>query len=274
MMLWLTDFTRLTSAKGKRRATTWPALVEELAEDPPVRARKRDIAGLSLATFAGDHRKDENVEQVVAVGLDFDKNVDWDALLERFDRVDSFLHTTWSSTPEVPRARLFLLLSRPVSGAEYRRVYAACVGAPSCRGLTVDRAASDPSRFWYRPALQPGATYAYSIGRGRPVNVDRALAITKPVPRLTPARVEIANASRYAKGALQRAVDAVVNAANGERNRTLNREAWSISRFVDKGELRVEDVIASFAEAAHAAGLGRVEAEKTIASALRGRRAS
>lgn len=175
----LTYFRSLRDAQGQRVSTTWPKLLARLTTARVV-ADKHDAPGLSLATFAGDRRALANVEFVYAVGLDLDEKVDWDRLLARFDAVDSFLHTTWSSTSDAPRARVFIRLSRPVDGDEYRRCYASVAAVAEAGGLVVDRKASDPSRFWFLPSIPPGGTFRYSVGDGKPINVDWALAKTPP----------------------------------------------------------------------------------------------
>lgn len=213
MSLALTYFPRLRSARGQRVRTTWDKLLARLSVARVV-ADKHDAPGFSLATYTGERRALANVERVFAVGLDLDhldavsvfdrreagkrgEATDWPTLTERFDAVDSFLHTTWSSTSDAPRARVFIRLSRPVTGDEYRRVYAACAGVAEERGLVVDRQASDPSRFWFLPAIPPGGEYRYSIGRGAPVNVDWALAtVPAPAPPAPPpphSRPHVAN---------------------------------------------------------------------------------
>jgi hypothetical protein len=141
----ITYFPKLRSSQGQRVITTWERLCSKL-----VYARtatdKHDVPGISLATYREDRRSLDRVERVFAVGLDLDKGVDWERLLDVFEWSDAFLHTTHSSTPEATRARVFLRLSRPVTGDEYRRVYRATVSAMAKVGLEVDRAASDPSR--------------------------------------------------------------------------------------------------------------------------------
>lgn len=274
MNLAITYFPRLTEARGQRVRTTWDKLVARLSVARVV-AAKDDAPGLSIATFAGDRRGLANVERVYAVGLDLDRNVDWDVLLERFDAVDSFLHTTWSSTPTEPRARVFIRLSRPVTGDEYRRVYAACVGVAEVGGLVVDRAASDPSRFWFLPSTPPGGDFRFSVGRGSPVNVEGALAATEPPPRPAPSSVRpLSNASRYAQAALASAVREVTEAPAGTRNPTLVRAAFKIARFVQSGELGEGETFDAFLEAALAAGLSDREARSTIGRAFRARRSA
>jgi hypothetical protein len=77
--------------------------------------------------------------------------------------------------------------------------------------------------------------------------------------------------SKYAISALSRATQSVASAAEGSRNYTLNKELWSILRFVKSGELDVQDVANGFVGAAMAAGLGNLEITKTFTSALTAR---
>jgi hypothetical protein len=204
-----TYWERLTNPHGERFRASWPALCRRLSVARVV-VDKHNAPGFAFATFAGDRRALANVERVDAVGLDLDRDVPaWDDLEHRFAACASFLHSTWSSTPEMPRARVFLALSRPVSGDEYRRVYAACID--SLAGLTVDRAASDPSRFWFLPSIPPGGAFRFSVGRGKPVNVDGALALVPPAPVAppVPAGPRVAGAEDRAAAYLARCAPAI-----------------------------------------------------------------
>jgi hypothetical protein len=73
----------------------------------------------------------------------------------------------------------------------------------------------------------------------------------------------------YAIAALRHAVRAVARAHEGSRNETLNREAFSISRFVLDGSLDPQSIADALAAAAFSIGLDRREIERTLASALR-----
>lgn len=220
-----TYFPPFEKARGTRFATTWGRLVARLAE-PKITSTKASAPGVSLATFRGDHRTLATVERVHAVGLDLDHDVPpWDDVVHLFSDSAAFVHSTWSSTWESPRARIFLHLSRPVSGEEYRRVYRAVVERVEGRGLVVDRAASDPSRFWFLPSapasldalnqelerksLPPTSevpTFRSAICEGRSVNVDWALHTVPeappppapPVPRRgeEPARDDVVDRAR------------------------------------------------------------------------------
>jgi hypothetical protein len=175
----LTYFPSLREPHGQRRPCSWVALCRWLSS-PVISADKHAVAGFSVATYKSDRRAKANVEQVFAVGLDFDEDVDLDVLRERFAESAAFVHTTWSSTLAIPRARVFLALSRPVTGPEYERVWTACAGVA---GLVVDSAARDPSRFWFRPSVQAeGRAFVYWSNDGAPVDVDAALAAVLPPP--------------------------------------------------------------------------------------------
>ncbi len=175
-----THFPSLTNAQGQRFTTTWSKLLERLSL-PRISADKHAVPGLSLATFAGDRRALANVERVFAVGLDLDEAVDLSDLRGRFNAHAAFVHTTWSSTLFAPRCRVFLLLSRPVTGDEYRRVYRHIAGIVEAGGLVVDRAASDPSRFWFLPCVrEEGSAFVYWTCTGGPVDVGAALAAEPP----------------------------------------------------------------------------------------------
>jgi len=75
----------------------------------------------------------------------------------------------------------------------------------------------------------------------------------------------------YARAALRRAFQAVLTASEGTRNNTLNRETWSLMRFVEAGILSAQDIANALVSAALAAGLDRNEVTSTVASAIRAR---
>jgi hypothetical protein len=77
------------------------------------------------------------------------------------------------------------------------------------------------------------------------------------------------NGRQYALGALRHAVERVAAAGEGARNDTLNRETFSLARFIAEGALAPREVAAALAVAAHRGGLPAREVEKTLASALR-----
>jgi hypothetical protein len=68
--------------------------------------------------------------------------------------------------------------------------------------------------------------------------------------------------------ALKRAVEQVATAPAGQRNDRLNSAAWSVSRFIQGGQLLPSEIAEALAHAGRVAGLDRMEVQRTLASAL------
>jgi hypothetical protein len=75
-------------------------------------------------------------------------------------------------------------------------------------------------------------------------------------------------ARAYAEGALANAIRRVASAAPGERNATLNTQAFALSRFVADGSLTAAELAFSLAAAAASCGLDPIETKATVKSAL------
>ena len=99
-------------------------------------------------------------------------------------------------------------------------------------------------------------------------------AMTPPRPSLPPAEPQKPPSDAYVAGALLRACRNVREAGEGCRNDTLNNETLALSRFVATGDLSAMAIAEAMARAALDAGLASREVEKTIASALKARRAA
>jgi len=136
------------------------------------------------------------------------------------------------------------------------------------------------------PTIHPsGARYVSigGIGNIKTVKSIKTLLpqMPEPTPEVLPApepesefdaamRAHGDNDSRaYALGALTHSCERVLAATVGQRNHTLNRCAWGLRKFVSV--LGAPEIENALTEAAHRAGLGRVETECTIRSALRTR---
>lgn len=184
----LTYFQGPRQPQGQARKVSWSSLCAWLAK-PIVEPQKEACGGFSVALYEGHYRSLSKVRDVYALGLDFDEQVDLSTLPSRFSRYAAFVHTTHSSTEAEPRCRVFILLSRPVTGDEYRLVYASIAQFIEKAGLVVDRKASDPSRFWYRPAVPASVdTYQCWEFHGMPLDVEKAIELA-PKPE-EPQRIQ------------------------------------------------------------------------------------
>jgi hypothetical protein len=77
------------------------------------------------------------------------------------------------------------------------------------------------------------------------------------------------SATPYVAKAIERELEAVALSGKGNRNHSLNKAAFSLGRFVARGELDAVDVGEALVGAALAAGLNQIEATKTVMSGLR-----
>jgi len=100
------------------------------------------------------------------------------------------------------------------------------------------------------------------------------LKLVKPPPVSTSAaplhgpRGSSAGQQRYALAALRHATHRIATAAEGTRNDALNREIFSLGRFVAGGLLDAASIAQTMALAGRQAGLERDEVQATLASAL------
>lgn len=88
----------------------------------------------------------------------------------------------------------------------------------------------------------------------------------QPKPAKKP--IEVSLNSKYLMNALHDAVTKVQNAPSGERNSTLNSQAFSIAQFVGAGQINESMAWQSFSEAAESNGLLPAEIDATLHSAF------
>lgn len=139
--------------------------------------------------------------------------------------------------------------------------WAALANIDAVRGLTVRVQAGDLA------VVPDHAAYLLSRGKADLLDPPPPAPARQPEPEPEPSgrrRVEA-----YVAGAVEKAVAEVGAAAEGERNNTLNRAAYSLYRFVPAGVLTSTDWRDAMAAVGVAAGLGRGEVSATLASVER-----
>lgn len=174
-MTTITLWPGLTAPNGRRITAPWSQVLVDLAT-PREAAEKSTLPGWSLATFREDRRAKANVEAVHALVLDDDSGtVTLDDAAAEWTGCDGLVFTTHSHTPERPRHRTILALSRSVTADEYERLYRwACSRIP-----TLDPHTCDASRLWFVPAHRPGAIFETRRLEGGPLDVDAILSQEK-----------------------------------------------------------------------------------------------
>lgn len=266
---------RQVPQRGVRIVESWDRLCAWIAH-PIVDVGKDAAGGFVLSDLRDNIRRRAHVISVSAIGIDVDHTTmtptDAHAVLAGSRHV---IYTTHSHEENAPRWRAILPVARPILPNEYAQIWSVVAAQFAAEGIEIDAATKDPCRLWYVPVVRPGAPFVSLVGEGEPLDVDRLLEIATEleaeratVRTSVPARGEIAHADRYIRAAVEKASHAVAAAPDGERNRTLNREVFSLARL----EVSESEIESAMLDAARAAGLGEREALRTIASALDGRR--
>jgi hypothetical protein len=167
----------LFQPRGWRWSTSWATFAARCAQ-PDTFPTKDAPPRWSAATFQGDYRRLANVEATAAVVLDLDGQrgevPTRERVVEAFDGRLLVAHTTWSSTPERPRWRVVLPLSRLVNVEEHDRCWRAATELVERTGIAPDYGAKDASHAWAVPAQRPD--YEYLLVAGEPLDVDAAVA--------------------------------------------------------------------------------------------------
>ncbi|CAM3429480.1 AAA family ATPase [Dermacoccus barathri] len=162
---------------------TWLQLVAWLGLDAP--ADRKQTGGYVLGALTGKERNQAAVVSRSALSLDADRAEaglldDARAVLGE-DTAFAF-HTTWRSTPDAPRYRLVVPLSRDVTPDEYRAL-AGLVNDAFGGAHGLDACGARPEQFMYRPSTQDADAYDSGAVDGGPLDVDAWLA---PAPALDP----------------------------------------------------------------------------------------
>lgn len=152
------------------------------------------LKGYSLATYKGNHRGKERIEQVFGIGIDLDQKVIAPGKLERALEelgYECLWHTTLSHDYLGHAAyRLIFPLAEPcgpqdLPGWAYTRDQIA--RKLSEHGADMDPNAKDPSRLWYWPACRDLERYFSGYVRGKRVELLEAIPPTQPPGLPTPA---------------------------------------------------------------------------------------
>jgi len=166
----------------KNKTMQWSQLVEKLSNTtrtPETAAEYRkmsktdrdeikDVGGFVGGSLKSGRRKAENVANRSLITLDLDtvkistKDI-WDSIT-MIDDYSVLLYSTHSHTPESPRLRLVIPLSRPVLGDEYQaiaRMIAFDLGIDQFDDTTYE-----PHRLMYWPSTSADAEYLFQFQDG------------------------------------------------------------------------------------------------------------
>jgi P4 family phage/plasmid primase-like protien len=144
----LTTWPSLTNTAGTSVETTWDEWFAALAQ--PARFRgSLSQPGWSAGIFEPCKRLAENCVGMSALVLDYDEGYEIQSVLDHWSEWYGLLHTTRRHTPETPRFRVVLPLSRIVTPDEYTAIWQWAESVAASAGHIIDPQAKDPSRFWF-----------------------------------------------------------------------------------------------------------------------------
>ena len=135
----------------------------------------KDVGGYVGGRLKGGRRKKDCVEYRTIITLDIDHAVP--GLIEQIEMLYGyrcFVYSTHKHTPENPRLRLVILLSRPVSPDEY--VAVARKVAEDIGIEMFDDTTYEPSRLMYWPSTSSDGEFIFRDIEGEPLNPDNVLS--------------------------------------------------------------------------------------------------
>jgi predicted P-loop ATPase len=170
---------RLTWGDLVRQLRTPRRTHETLAEyarmTKDARGRVKDVGGYVGGPVEGGRRNKGSVRQRYLVTLDIDAATPetWPTFCAAY-RCAAFLYPTHSWTPEAPRYRLVVPLSRAVDVEEYQAIARRL--AESVNIETIDPTTYEPERLMYWPSVSADAPYEPQEQQGEALDADAVLA--------------------------------------------------------------------------------------------------
>ena len=135
----------------------------------------KDVGGYVAGRLKGGRRKKDCVEYRTIITLDIDHAVP--GVIEQIEMLYNyrcFIYSTHKHTPENPRLRLVIILSRPVSPDEY--VAVARKVAEDIGIEMFDDTTYEPSRLMYWPSTSADGEFIFRDIEGEPLNPDGVLS--------------------------------------------------------------------------------------------------
>ena len=162
-------------AKCSQTIRTTETVAEYRKMSKPAQDNAKDVGGFVGGALKGGKRKNGFVEGRSLLTLDLDHAVPgvWDAITMLFD-FKCLMYSTHKHTPDAPRVRLIIPLSREVSAEEYApisRMVAKDIGMEM-----VDDTCHEAARLMYWPSTSSDGEFLFESQDGPMLNPDVILA--------------------------------------------------------------------------------------------------
>jgi len=235
--------------------------------------------GHAYTTWMQGRRSIENfiLAQHIAIDMDSgDARSSFESLLKS-DLVRmyaSLIHTTPSHTIAAPRARVIFLLDQPITDAAG---YQAAAKFLVAQFDGADLACTDASRFfygaidcdiWLSNNVLPVRQLRYYFRRWSKTHRAEQPQDDNKIIRLD--QYQAPHGTHRSGVNLDALIDPVRMAREGNRNHTLNRQAFLAGKDIRAGKLTEGEIVPLLLAAARTVGLEEQEAMRTIRSGLQG----
>jgi putative DNA primase/helicase len=178
----------------KQKEVSWDEFVKRLSQttvtsETQVEYRKmkkyqqdnvKDVGGFVAGELKEGRRRKENVLSRSMVTLDMDYADDAEAIASNIEMLYDYaccIYSTHKHTPEKPRLRIIIPLSRKVSADEYQavsRMVAKEIGIE-----LFDDSTYEPNRLMYWPSTSSDGEYFFRVIEGEFLNPDSILSLYK-----------------------------------------------------------------------------------------------
>lgn len=173
----------------KNKSILWSKLAQKLSE--PVitgetykqfiaaskaeQGRIKDVGGFVGGSLLNGKRKKESVKyrQLLTLDIDFSHDNFWWDFTMLYDCA-AFIHSTHKSSPEKPRHRLIIPLSREVSAEEYEPIARRVAGDMNIE--LFDQSTYEVNRLMFWPSISSDVEFYYEIQDGPFLDADEVLA--------------------------------------------------------------------------------------------------
>lgn len=269
----ISTFRNRQDANPKESHETWERLTHRFST-VAIRAGK-DGALFSPAKFSPARRAKENVTELSLLVLDYDHNARISAATESWRRrgVRFLLYTTHSHQSvteghEHPEDcfRIVIPLSAPIPANEFPRLWE---WASQVADGKLDPACKDTSRMYYLPAKSSkDAPFEFHEVEG--ALLDWRMIEPDGLTFESQAKKPVAadGCTIYGKHELNKRIARILSAGAGQRNASLNREAFGLGQCVARGDLTESAAVEALQRAARTVGLDEREIMPTVNSGL------
>ena len=154
---------------------TRETMAEYVAMSRDDRANAKDVGGFVGGRVNGGNRKAGSIteRQLISLDADYADTGLWDTW-KLMVGGRALMHSTHSSTPEAPRLRLLIPLSRPVTSAEYEPIARYLAAQMDIEAF--DSTTYEPSRLMYWPSCPRDGAYLFEALDGPVCDPDAILA--------------------------------------------------------------------------------------------------